>query len=203
MVGLGGDDIGVVGPDLAAGAGTFLVAGPGRSGRSTVLTTMARSLLAQGVELVVVAPRASPLRQLDGVSGVLALFTTAAVGADDLAPWFDGGRRRRVLVVDDAEKLRDCPAVAWLGAFVSSCAERGQALVAGGSAAELALGFTGWHVDLRRGRCGALLSPQVPAEGDLIGALVPRSSLSVRPRIGIAQVNVGDGVVQPVQVPTP
>jgi S-DNA-T family DNA segregation ATPase FtsK/SpoIIIE len=203
MVGLGGDDMGVVGPDLAAGSGTFLVVGPGRSGRSTVLTTMARSLLAQGVELVVVAPRASPLRQLDGVSGVLALFTTAAVGADDLAPWFDGGRRRRVLVVDDAEKLRDCPAAAWLGAFVSSCAERGQALVAGGSAAELALGFTGWHVDLRRGRCGALLSPQVPAEGDLIGALVPRSSLSVRPRIGIAQVNVGDGVVQPVQVPTP
>jgi S-DNA-T family DNA segregation ATPase FtsK/SpoIIIE len=203
MVGLGGDDMGVVGPDLAAGAGTFLVAGPGRSGRSTVLTTMARSLLAQGVELVVVAPRASPLRQLAGVSGVLALFPTATLGADDLAPWFDGGRRRRVLVVDDAEKLRDCPAAAWMGAFVSSCAEQGQALVAGGSAAELALGFTGWHVDLRRGRCGALLSPQVPAEGDLIGAVVPRSSLSVRPRIGIAQVNVGDGVVQPVQVPAP
>ncbi|WP_209561657.1 FtsK/SpoIIIE domain-containing protein [Frigoribacterium sp. PvP032] len=203
MVGLGGDDMGVVGPDLAAGAGTFLVAGPGRSGRSTVLTTIARSLLAQGVELVVVAPRASPLRHLAAVPGVLALVTTATVHEDDLAPWFDAGGRRRVLVVDDAEKLRDCPAANWLATFVSSCAERGQGLVAGGSAAELALGFTGWHVDLRRGRCGALLSPQVPAEGDLIGVVVPRSSLSVRPRVGTAQVNVGDGVVQPVQVPAP
>ena len=203
LVGLGGDDMGVVGPDLASGSGTFLVAGPGRSGRSTVLATMARSLLDQGVELVVVAPRASPLRDLAAEPGVLALLTTAAVTPDDLAPWFDDGPARRVLVVDDAEKLKDCPASAWLASFVSSCTERGQALVAGGSAAELAVGFTGWHVDLRRGRCGALLSPQVPAEGDLIGAVVPRSSLSVRPRIGVAQVNVGDGVVQPVQVPVP
>jgi S-DNA-T family DNA segregation ATPase FtsK/SpoIIIE len=203
MVGLGGDDMGVVGPDLGAGAGTFLVAGPGRSGRSTVLLTMARSLLAQDVELVVVAPRASPLRELEAVPGVLSVLATAAVSAADLAPWFDGGQRRRVLVVDDAETLKDCPAAAWLADFVASCAERGQALVAGGSAAELAHGFTGWHVDLRRGRCGALLSPQVPTEGDLIGAVVPRSSLSVRPRIGVAQVNVGDGVVQPAQVPAP
>ena len=203
MVGLGGDDMGVVGPDLAAGAGTFLVAGPGRSGRSTVLLTMARSLLAQGVELVVVAPRASPLRELESVPGVLSVLATAAVSATDLAPWFDGGQRRRVLVVDDAETVKDCPAAAWLAGFVASCAERGQALVAGGSSAELAHGFTGWHVDLRRARCGALLSPQVPAEGDLIGAVVPRSSLSVRPRIGVAQVNVGDGVVQPAQVPVP
>jgi S-DNA-T family DNA segregation ATPase FtsK/SpoIIIE len=203
LVGLGGDDMGVVGPDLASGAGTFVVAGPGRSGRSTVLLTMARSLLAQGVELVVVAPRASPLRDLAGAPGVLSVLTTAAVSPHDLAPWFDGGQGRRVLVVDDAEALKDCPAAAWLVDFVSSCPERGQGLVAGGSASELALGFTGWHVDLRRGRCGALLSPQVPAEGDLIGAVVPRSSLSVRPRLGVAQVNVGDGVVQPVQVPVP
>ncbi|WP_223269492.1 FtsK/SpoIIIE domain-containing protein [Frigoribacterium sp. ACAM 257] len=203
MVGLGGDDMGVVGPDLAAGAGTFLVAGPGRSGRSTVLLSMARSLLAQDVELVVVAPRASPLRELEAVPGVLSVLATAAVSAADLAPWFDGGQRRRVLVVDDAETIKDCPAAAWLVDFIASCGERGQGLVAGGSSSELALGFTGWHVDLRRGRCGALLSPQVPAEGDLIGAVVPRSSLSVRPRVGVAQVNVGDGVVQLAQVPSP
>ena len=201
LVGLGGDDMSAVGPDLASGAGTFLVAGPGRSGRSTVLVTMARSLLAQGVELLIVAPRASPLRELAGSPGVLAMVGTAALTPDDVAPWFDDGPGRRVLMVDDAEKLRDCEAASWLTTFVSACAERGQAFVAGGSAAELALGFTGWHVDLRHGRCGALLSPQAPAEGDLIGAVVPRSSLSVRPRIGIAQVNVGDGVVQPVQVP--
>jgi len=168
-----------------------------------VLLTMARSLLAQGAELVVVAPRASPLRELESVPGVLSVLATAAVSATDLAPWFDGGQRRRVLVVDDAETVKDCPAAAWLADFVASCAERGQAMVAGGSSAELAHGFTGWHVDLRRGRCGALLSPQVPAEGDLIGAVVPRSSLSVRPRVGVAQVNVGDGVVQPAQVPVP
>jgi S-DNA-T family DNA segregation ATPase FtsK/SpoIIIE len=203
LVGLGGDDMGPVGPDLSSGAGTFLVAGPGRSGRSTVLVTMARSLLAQGVELVVVTPRASPLRGLASAPGVLASFTSASVDAADLSPWFGDGARRRVLVVDDAEQLKDCAAAAWLSAFVSSCAERGLAFVAAGSVSDLSVGFTGWHVDLRRGRCGALLSPQVPAEGDLIGGVLPRSSLSTRPRIGVAQVNLGDGVVQPVQVPSP
>ncbi|MDP9026137.1 MAG: FtsK/SpoIIIE domain-containing protein, partial [Actinomycetota bacterium] len=56
LVGVGGDELRARGVNLLDGARTFLVAGPPKSGRSTVLATMARTLLAGGMSIVVVAP---------------------------------------------------------------------------------------------------------------------------------------------------
>ena len=199
LVGLGGDELTAVGPDLSCGPGTFLVAGPARSGRSTLLAAMVRSLLEQRREVVVVAPRPSPLRALEGSEGVLAVVPGEPT-EDDLVGWFAEGAPPRVLVVDDAELVR-APAVSgWLARQVKTCADQGHAVVAAATTSDLG-GFGGWTLELRKNRAGALLSPQLPTEGDLIGVRLPRSAASEKLRPGSALVHLGDGELVPVQVP--
>src|SRR6202012_6282916 len=85
MVGVGGDELTAVGPDLADGVPVFITAGPAKSGRSTILATMARSLLAAGTQLGLVTPRPSPLRALADQPGVVAMFDGPELGAADFA----------------------------------------------------------------------------------------------------------------------
>ncbi len=77
LVGVGGDMLAGLGPDLAAGVPCFTVAGPAKSGRSTILLSMAQSFLAGGTSLILVTPRPSPLRTLAAAPGVAAAFSTA------------------------------------------------------------------------------------------------------------------------------
>lgn len=202
LVGVGGDDLVAVGPDLAGQSPTFIVAGPPRSGRSTVLSAMVSSYLAQGTEVVVAAPRPSPLRDLDGQSGVVAVLT-GDLTQSQLEPLLTGGAAvPRVFVVDDAELLRDCEAKDWLRAWLRRLPGSGQGLVIGGNAAELGSGLTGWQVDARRNRCGALLSPQQIIDGDLVGVRLPRSAVGGPVRPGRALVHLGDAALVTVQIPT-
>jgi S-DNA-T family DNA segregation ATPase FtsK/SpoIIIE len=86
---------------------------------------------------------------------------------------------------------------------VKSAADNGQAIVAAGLTAEFGVGFTGWQVDMKRRRSGALLSPQAITEGDLLGMRLPRSSIVERVQVGSALVHLGDGELVSVQVPVP
>ena len=74
MVGAGGDELSPQGLDVAEEGPGIVVAGPPRSGRSTTLITMARSLIAQQTPVLMIAPRRSPLRSLEGTPGVLAVL---------------------------------------------------------------------------------------------------------------------------------
>ena len=85
LVGVGGDTLAALGPDLASGMPCFIVAGPAKSGRSTILLSMARSFLAAGTPVVLAAPRPSPLRALAGAPGVLRLFDTPELSGEELA----------------------------------------------------------------------------------------------------------------------
>ncbi len=111
-MGVGGDELTGLGPDLALGTPTFVVAGPARSGRSTVLANMARAYLARGVRLVVAAPLPSPLRDLEGREGVLRVFTGDDIGEDELSDTLESASAGEpvVVLVDDAELLDDCDA---------------------------------------------------------------------------------------------
>jgi S-DNA-T family DNA segregation ATPase FtsK/SpoIIIE len=71
LVGVGGDELTALGADLQGSAATFLVAGPPKSGRSSVLLAMTASFVLGGGEVVLVTPRTSPLRSLAG-SGACA-----------------------------------------------------------------------------------------------------------------------------------
>src|SRR5439155_1909301 len=63
-VGAGGDELSLLGVDLAADGPGLVVAGDRRSGRSTALLAIALDLLDRGTEVVVLAPARSPLREL-------------------------------------------------------------------------------------------------------------------------------------------
>ncbi|MGD0245423.1 MAG: FtsK/SpoIIIE domain-containing protein, partial [Streptosporangiaceae bacterium] len=103
MVGAGGDELAPQGIDIAEEGPGLVVAGPPRSGRSTTLVTMARSLLAQQTPVLVIAPRRSPLRSLEGTPGVLAVLG-AEIDVDFLRATLNP-LERYVVLVDDAEML--------------------------------------------------------------------------------------------------
>jgi S-DNA-T family DNA segregation ATPase FtsK/SpoIIIE len=206
LVGVGGDSLAPLGPDLSAGVSAFVVAGPGGSGRSTILVSMARSFLAAGTRVVLIAPRPSPLRSLSPDDGVVSVFTSAELDPDSLmaaVTSFDGPG---VVLIDDAELLRDCDASGELSLLVaasgsgSSGSVRGLVL-AGDPEAGLCSGFGGWQVDAKRARRGALTAPVSLGEGDLIGARLTRSMVGQAARPGRCLLNVGDGHLVTVTVP--
>ncbi|HXP58022.1 MAG TPA: ATP-binding protein, partial [Streptosporangiaceae bacterium] len=201
MVGVGGDELTAIGPDLGDGVPVFIAAGPAKSGRSTILLTMARSLLAAGSQLVLVTPRPSPLRALAGQPGVIAAFEGPELGAAAFAAAVGSFTGPGVVIIDDAEQHRDCEAEAELSKLISFGADQGHGLIIGGDAEALSLGFGGWHVEARRARRGALIAPQTLPEGDLIGVRLSHGMTGETPKPGRALVNVGDGQLITVTVP--
>jgi S-DNA-T family DNA segregation ATPase FtsK/SpoIIIE len=202
MVGVGGDELTALGADLVRGAATFVVAGPPKSGRSTVLSVITRSLLLGGTAVVVATPRASPLRALDGDAGVRAVLTGEDVSQEELRPLLEAGGPA-VLVVDDAEMLKDCAARDYLRDLVRTAGDRQLGIVLGGHVDQVCAGFTGWQVDLRKNRHGALLSPQSITDGDLVGVRLPRSAVGGSVQPGRALLHDGSGELVTVQVPAP
>ncbi|MFE2532866.1 FtsK/SpoIIIE domain-containing protein [Streptomyces sp. NPDC059371] len=203
LVGIGGDDVRGFGPDLSQGVPTFVVAGPAKSGRSTTLMNMARSYLAQGVRLVVAAPRPSPLRELDGQEGVLKVFDEDDIEGDDLREAIDSATPEEpiVVLVDDGEVLEDCDAETVFKRIVQRGGERGLGLVIAGDEEDVCSGFSGWQVEMKKGRRGILLSPQDSSAGELIGIRTNRSMVGGPVAPGKGLLHLGDG--EPLTVTTP
>jgi DNA segregation ATPase FtsK/SpoIIIE, S-DNA-T family len=198
-VGVGGDELAAVGPDFTV-TPTFLVAGPVRSGRSTVLTALALSLLSAGTPVVIGAPGRSPLRDLAGRPGVLAVFDDADLDPTALEKALSSAPEAAVVLLDDADLLLKTKAEPVLTQIAKSGAESGRGLVLAGQTERLSSGYSGWHTEARRNRCGLLLKPQNLSDGELIGVKIPRSRLGAA-RPGRAILHLGDGVLRTVQVP--
>ncbi|MDN0193569.1 FtsK/SpoIIIE domain-containing protein [Streptomyces sp. S.PNR 29] len=203
LAGIGGDEIVGFGPDLADGVPAFVIAGPAKSGRSTVLMNFAHSFLAQGTRLVVAAPRQSPLRGLDGADGVLKVFTGDDIDEDEFEELVDQASPQEpiAVLVDDGEILEDCDAESQLKKLVSRGAERGLALVIAGDEEDVCSGFSGWQVDAKKARRGILLSPQESSSGDLIGVRLNRSMVGGQVAPGKGMLHLGDGELRTVVVP--
>jgi S-DNA-T family DNA segregation ATPase FtsK/SpoIIIE len=203
LVGVGGDTLTALGPDLGSGVPCFAVAGPAKSGRSTILMSMARSLLAAGTQLILVTPRPSPLRALSPAPGVVSAFADAELPEEPFAAALSSLSGPGVVLIDDAELLRDCDASGELSRIISFGADRGLALVFGGDSDSLGMGFGGWQVDAKRARRGCLTAPATLPEGDLIGVRLSHGILGQPARPGRCLLNVGDGSLVTVAVPAP
>ncbi|WP_394617027.1 FtsK/SpoIIIE domain-containing protein [Lentzea sp. JNUCC 0626] len=199
FVGVGGDELTGLVPDLTV-TPTFVIGGPARSGRSTVLLTIVAGLLRAGTPVVIAAPRRSPLRDLAGVEGVLDIATDGEFSMGQLVSALDKADGPAAVVIDDAELLLKCDAGSELGVIARTGAEQGRALVMAGTTEGLAGGFGGWHVDARRNRQGMLISPQQLGDGELFGAKLSRGQLGAG-RPGRALAHFGDGRIHVVQVP--
>ncbi|RBM21377.1 FtsK/SpoIIIE domain-containing protein [Streptomyces sp. PT12] len=205
LIGVGGDELMGYGPDLAKGAPVFIVGGPAKSGRSTVLTMLAKSYLAQGVRIVIAAPRPSPLRDLAGQPGVINVFTGDDLSEDQVRESMSDASLENpiVFVIDDGEDLRRCDGGDELKNIVTKGAELGQYMVLGGDEADLCTGFSGWQVDAKKARRGVLLSPSSHRVGELVGVKLPRSAAVEQPTPGRAILHLGDGVPFTVTTPAP
>jgi S-DNA-T family DNA segregation ATPase FtsK/SpoIIIE len=201
LVGVGGDDLLALGPDLAAGPATFVVAGPPKSGRSTVLASMVESFLKCGTEVVIWAPRASPLRELAGQPGVVTVLTEDDLDEATLKPLVMEGDGPLAFVIDDAEMLKEIAAKDWMRTYIRTAGDHNRAMVIAGNATEVCSGFSGWQMDIKKNRNGALLSPQDFTDGDIVGVRVPRSTVGGPVQPGRALLHLGTGELITVQVP--
>ncbi len=158
LVAVGGDTLTSLGPDLAD-VPTFVIAGPPRTGRSTALFTAAQSLLAAGTGLIVLAPRRSPLRQLEGRPGVTAVITDTEVSVGDFRNALGNvPQEHGVIVVDDAELFMGAEIDSDLALLARGGAGTGWGVLAAGNAESLSLSLAGWMGQVKRNRTGMLLS---------------------------------------------
>ncbi len=197
LVAVGGDDLTALGVDLAR-VGGFVVAGPPRSGRSTALMTVARSLGANGARLVVVCPRPSPLVDLAGTPGVLAVFQGMPdVEASSTA--LGGGEGPLAVVVDDAEALARTPADEVVKRSVQAGPGAGAVVVVAATVDDLKGDLRGTMAEARKGKAGLLLSPTSTLDGEVVGTRLSRAVLGRAPAgRGVLAL---DGEVRLVQVP--
>lgn len=201
MIGVGGDELAAIGTDLSQ-VPSFVVAGPPRSGRSTVLLTMAKSLTASGTKLVVIAPRNSPLRHLVGQPGVVEVFTDADVAvADFRAALGKVDSPAGAILVDDAEMMINSELDTDFVALARGSAGDGWGLIMAGNNEALLGGIGGWQAAVRRNRCGALLAPRLMGDGELVGARLPRGLMGQDSEPGRAHLQLGDGRFTTVRVP--
>ena len=195
LVGVGGDELGPLGLDIRDEGPGLTVAGPPRSGRSATLLTMATSLLAAGTPLLVVTPRRSPLRSLDGRQGVAGVFGADA-NPDDLTA-AASGLRRYAVVVDDAELLLNGPLSAPLEKILASGRDADHGLIIAGATSDLGRAFSGFIRETLKSRCGVLVAVEAPTDGDIFGIHLPRNA--GRGPLGRGLL-VRPGTVTPVQL---
>jgi len=174
MAGAGGDELSPQGLDVAEEGPGIVVAGPPRSGRSTTLITMARSLIAQQTPVLVIAPRRSPLRSLEGTPGVLAVLG-AEIDVDHLRATLNP-LDRYVVLVDDAEMLYNAPNAEILERIVVSGRDADHGLILAGNTRDLSSCYSGFIATARKSRCGVLVAVDTPDDGDLFGVRLPRNA---------------------------
>ena len=194
IVGLSGDDLAPVVVDPDDAGGSFLVAGPPRSGRSTALVSIAAQL--QGRPVVALCGRRGPLRQRRD----LALVADPA-NVDEVRGAFAAVADGATLLVDDVDLIDDTAVLDGIEAAVRSARDGGGFVVLAGATETMSASFRGPIAQARRARSGLLLRPEGPHDGELLGVkLRRRAGHSDPPGRGVLALR---GRVVPVQVPDP
>jgi len=194
-LGVGGDTLSLL--TVEAVTTPVMVLGPARSGRTSTLRFLADWARATGRDVLAITPSANALGAALPEHSLVGTDHAPDELVDRLRALADGS----LLLVDDAEMLRDGPLAPVMLAVVRQARDRGFSLVVAGSTAELSAGFSGWAVEARKGRKGLLLSPQESLQGDVFGGRVSRTSLVSRVQPGRGVLFPGTGDQHGVQVP--
>jgi S-DNA-T family DNA segregation ATPase FtsK/SpoIIIE len=195
MVGAGGDELAPAGLDVRNDGPGLVVAGPPRSGKSSTLLVMAHSLLRAATPIVVIAPRRSPLRALEGAPGVLGVL-----GADFSIEFLRetlNPLERYVVLVDDAEMLVEVENAHILDRIVVTGRDADHGLILAGTTADLSRCYSGFVQTALRSRSGVLVAVDTPDDGSLFGVRLPRNAGPGPMGRGIL---VRPGTIEPVQL---
>jgi S-DNA-T family DNA segregation ATPase FtsK/SpoIIIE len=200
VVAVGGDELGWVGPDLGRLPG-FAVAGPIESGKSTALVVLASSLLASGTQVIGLAPRESPLRELRGRAGVIEVLTDEQPDPHRLKGLIQGAAGPLVVLADDADVLAGQPEVeGLLSGVLGKGRARGWGLVVAGTAAQLGRPTRNFLTAVREHRSGLLLTPEdTQVSTALFNMQLGRSAVFSRPAGRGFLIQAGQSLL--VQVP--
>ena len=180
VLAVGGDTLAVRTLDAFEHGPALLVTGSRRSGRSTVLRTMATFALRTGWQVLLVTPRISPLRDLAGRPGAHGPFdaTGDETAVKALVDELLAADTPLLTLVDDVELLG---ADGWLPTLLSDLVDRlrdtGSVLAAAGTPAEMGGLYRGPVVALKRSGSGLMLSPQSSTDPDMFGVSMARSLL--------------------------
>ncbi len=179
-IGVGGAQLGPVFVDLSERH--FLISGGYRTGRTTALTALTVAIGASHEvdAMYLFAPRRSALTELPGwadvARGADACAELATRLAAEVATMPDDHLPRHVIVIDDGGELQDHATMLALERLVRLGRDRGVRVIAAlETTAARALGNL-WCRELRRDGHGLLLSPDLMADGDLLGVMLPRRS---------------------------
>ncbi len=170
-----------------------LIAGPARSGKSTLLLATAENARGAGSTIWAICGRRSPLQQ--------AGLDRCAVGAEEATALLAAARVHRgplLLLVDDAEQFADDDQ-AFAGLLSARTTEL--LVVAAGRSDDLRSLYSHWTKTIRKARCGVLLQPNVDYDGELLGVTLPRRApVAVTPGRGYL---VSGGMVDFLQAMSP
>ena len=197
LVAVGGDDLSRYRIDFGAGPG-FIIGGARQTGRSTALANAALWWQEAGVDVLVIAPKPSPLStpQMRAVFPTVDRTDTAA--AEQVMVWLAAHNRCAVLV-DDADVVHGSALDDVLVESARSRTSGGFALVVAAPVDGLATLLRGVAVEAKRHKQGLLMSATSSMDGNVLGAAVPRNFLG-RAAPGRAVLLTAGGWV-PVQLP--
>jgi S-DNA-T family DNA segregation ATPase FtsK/SpoIIIE len=195
-LGVGGDEAGPVVLDPDRDGRQVLVVGPPRSGRSTLLRSLAAGLCRVGWPFAVVTARRGPLDDLGDLPVV-------ACAPEDSGALLEARRAfpSLAVLVDDADLLNDTPIDVLLREVTRRVEHDRGLLACAASTSALALQFRGVAVEVGRARTGILLSPAQPSDGEVFGLRRARVSERV-PGRGL-WVSGGDAVELQLACPPP
>lgn len=176
IVGQRFDDLGPALFDWATGD-PVVIAGPRRSGRTTLLRHLAAAWEQRHPDGRIAAV---------GAEGLAAPLSGTSVGVGDLAEWAapsaDLGDRPRLVLVDDADRIDDVDGV--LTRLVSLRSQRAVTVLIAGRADALR-SFDHWSAAARRRRCGFVMAATSELDADVLGLAPPRRN-PITPRPGLA-----------------
>jgi S-DNA-T family DNA segregation ATPase FtsK/SpoIIIE len=176
LVGVGGDELGAVGVDLGSDVPGFVVAGLPKTGRSTALLSIARSLTAGGTTIVVVCPRRSPLEALAGETNVARVLSGRSEPADlGAAVTTAAANGPLVIIIDDAEAFARSEADEALRDWLRETTPGQAAVVVGGNLEDVRNEMRGVVAEAKKPKAALLLSPGSSMDGDLVGIRLPKN----------------------------
>lgn len=182
VLGVAGDAATPLWIDLVRHPGQLIVAGPPRSGRSTLLRLLHRQARALGLTTIIAAGPRSPLADVAREESTTVLSPDDGIDSVRLP-----GTRPCLVLVDDSELWVDSS----LGQALSDWLRRGNpqaSAVVVGRSDDLATTYRGLGAQARRSQRGILLRPG-PIDGELLGVRLPRRPSTGPPGRGVM---VGD-----------